>query len=501
MDISSFTQAPSTTQISYEFKNIDIVASNCKYISGLAPSDNNDTKIINSNNPLIQTNPGPGGFIGLHVTNYVPPSPNNITFPTTQHAYRCSDLYIYNNKVDNKNKITHNIKDVVALGELVIKHNPVVSTDPIIYLCFMLSSPTTEPARPNEIDNIINFVASTQNTADTLSTSISFSIPKQTLASQYLNSLGETIIVFNTPIHINNASKEILSNFDSSGPPDAKTLPKWLNNNPTNAFKLVEANITTRTDDNVYMECIPTGVSKEDIKAYTLPINSQYTEEASKIEFMGTTVRFTFLVLFVLILYSAFPTFWNAVTQAIGKDKNEELDAAQFWYGFYFVCIFAVTLPLGLIFNFDSTHITISFLVIFTLALTSTMILFSRKVTNPGHYIFQDFKTGVVMSQFITLFESPIHFDTGKWEFDNIFTQDGWPYLWLVLILIVGSNLAIIAIEHRGKLPTSINTDPKTPSSDPNVMNILELLDYVFGDFFALIAIRVVYKIYTAIQG
>lgn len=493
-----------TTVVSYEFKNIDIVASSCKYISGLNPSDNNDIPIINSNNPLVKTNPGPNGFIGLHVTNYMPPSPNNAFYPSSQHAYRCSDLYIYNNK------ITHNIVGIDnVLGEIVIKHNPVVSTDPILYLCFILKASTTGNDRPNEIDNVINFVTSTPDSANVLSTSINFSIPKQTLAYQYNNKIGNTIIVFCEAIGINTKSQDILKDFDSTGPTDDKLLPAWLVQNPTNAFKLVEQNITIGTDDNVYMECIPTGISKEDIKAYTVPINSQYTEEASKIEFMSSTVRFTFLVFFVLILYALFPTFWSTIYKIINpseKADNEttemrlKLDAVEFWYYVYLFCIFAVTFSLGLAFNFDSTHISIAFLIIFTLALTSTMILFNRTVKDPEHYLFKE-SLGEhggwkeIVNYFFSLLPR-----TDPWFEIFMFWKNPALTGWILLVLIVAVNLIIIVIQHKGKLPSSINTNPKNQSGDPNVMNVLELLDCIFGSIFALIAIRVVYIIYKGLE-
>lgn len=514
MDISAFSPAEPNLQISYQFKNMDIIGSNCKYISGLTPSDNNDTPLFTSSTSsnLTETKSLPKDFIGIHVTNFVPSVPNNASYPSTNNAYRSSDLYIYNNRSANTNGITHKLKDITVLGEVVIKHNPVISGKPTMYLCFILAEQNQENTEPNEIDKIINFVGNTTASANVLSTSIGYSIPPQTMAGVYLDKYGSVVIVFNQPILINSKSKEMLNKFDSTGPNDAKSLPVWLNNNPSGALLLSSNNIKTTDEENVYMECIPTGISKEDIKAYTVPINSQYTEDASKIEFMSSTVRFTFLVFFVLILYALFPTLWSTIYKIINPSETAaaetdnmrlELDAVEFWYYVYLFCIFAVTFSLGLAFNFDSTHISIAFLIIFTLALTSTMILFNRTAKDPTHYLFKEtFKEGFpeINNYFSSLAPISNNPDINPWIDTLKFWKRPGLWGWLFLVLTIVANLIIIVIQHKGQIPTSINSDPTNVSTDPNVMNVLELLDCIFGSIFALIAIRVGYKIYIALQ-
>jgi hypothetical protein len=497
-DPNNLKPADLNNVVSYEFKNIDIIASSCKYISGLNPSDNNDIPIINSNNPLVKTNPGPNGFVGLHVTNYIPPSPNNAFYPSSQHAYRCSDLYIYNKNV------THNITGIDnVLGEIVIKHNAVVSTDPILYLCFLLNAKAStnenDIDRPNEIDNIINFVTSAQDPASVISTSINFSIPKQTLAYQYNNTLGNTIVVFCQAIGINKKSQGILTDFNSNGKIDEKLLPAWLVQKPLNAIKLVEQNITTGTEDNVYMECIPTGVSKEDIKAYNVPINSEYTTDASKIGFMANTMRLTFILFGVFMLYALFPSFWGVITESVDKDasldidaKKTRLDSIEFWYYVFLISIALITLIFYAVFNLDQIHFTVSFIAIFMLVLTSFIILMSRRKEDGEHTTFKNisiwpwnansFNASDVGQVFMELFPTPFLSEL----YNNKFT------IFFVVFLTISIDLIAISAIHKG-LPESVS---ETPSTDPKVMNVQELLDVIFGDIFALIAVRVMYIIY-----
>lgn len=523
MDISSYTSAPETIQLSYSFFNIDINASACAYISGVGPVDVNDTPIISSNNVTgVQINPGPSSFIGLHVANYLPPTPNNAFYPAPKNSYRCSDLYIYNDISANRTHLIHEVTQVKSrLGEVVIKHKPNVATDPIIYICFFLvaSKHTSKNPESNDIDNILKFVTTTQSTASVLSTGLSNCIPRQTQGIQFTDPGGNIVIILSEPIPINKASQDILQQFDASITDvlTAESLPSWLVTNPKNAFKLTSANIVIGGSDNIYMECVPTGVSKDEIKAYTLPINSQYTEEASKIEFMTTTVRFTFLVFIVLILYALFPIFWGTIYKVVNpkdaknnRDVNLELDVAEFWYYFYLICVFVTSLTLGLIFKFDSLHISIAFLTIFTLALTSTIILFQRTAKDPKHYLFKEFFTDkndetdeqgvrneniadVLWKYFTSLAPESL---TPMLEF---WTDPGiWG--WLALIVVVGINLAFISIKHKGNLNLTINPDPTIVSTDPSVMNLLELLDYILYDFFTLIAIRVNYKLFKGLQ-
>jgi hypothetical protein len=513
MDISSYASAAETMQLSYEFYNTDINASSCSYISGLVPLDANDTPIISSNNITgVQTNPGPSSFIGLHVANYLPPTPSNAFFPAAKNSYRCSDLYIYNYNSENATQLVHNVKQIPSpLGEVVIKHKPNVATDPIIYICFFLAA-SKKNSDSNDIDNILNFVTTTQSSASVLSTGLSNCIPTQTMGMQFTDPGGNIVIILSEPIKINANSQITLSQFDASiiNPLTAASLPSWLITNPSNAVKLSSTNIIIGGSDNIYMECVPTGVSKDEIKAYNLPINSQYTEEASKIEFMATTIRFTLLVFAVLILYALFPTFWGTVYKVVNpgdkrgeRDIDLELDVAEFWYYVYLICIFTASLTLGLIFNFDSLHISIAFLAIFTLALTSTMILFDRTAKEKDHYLFKEFFTdkgtrkndvlSTLFDYFVSLAPNPL-MDMAK------FWQDPGLWGWLVLVLVVGINLAFISIKHKGNLNLTINPDPTNISTDPSVMNLLELLDYILGDIFLLIAIRVIYKLFKGLQ-
>jgi len=518
MDISSYTSAPETMQLSYQFFNVDINASACSYISGLVPLDVNDTPIISSNNITgVQTNPGPSSFIGLHVANYLPPTPNNAFYPAPKNSYRCSDLYIYNYNSANATQLVHNVKQVQSpLGELVIKHKPNVSTDPIIYICFFLvaSKKTSKIEDSNDIDNILNFVTTTQSSASILSTGLSNCIPPQTLGMQFTDPGGNIVIVLSEPIPVNKASQVTLKQFDAQimNALSAQSLPSWLVTNPTNAFKLTSTNIIIGGSDNIYMECVPTGVSKDEIKAYSVPINTQYTEEASKIAFMASTIRFTFLVFGVLILYALFPTFWGTIYKVISKGKKEdedetddmklELDAAEFWYYVYLFSAFVASLTLGLVFKFDSTHISIAFLVVFTLALTSTMILFDRTAKDKDHYLFKDtIKEGwdKILEFLISLAPTAVG-DNNAFMVMARFWEDPGLWGWLALVLVVAVNLAFISIYHKGNLKLTINPDPTIVSTDPSVMNLLELLDYILGDIFVLIAIRVIYKLFKGLQ-
>lgn len=495
--------AEKNVQVSYEFKNIDIIASNCKYISGVNPLDSNDIPVINSNsaassiNSAVQTNPGPAGFIGLHVANFLPPMPNNVSYPSSQNSYRCTDFYIYNNKTGNKNSVVHDIDG--SIGELVIKHKPLVSTGIFLYLCFPLKKNTKENAQPNEVDNIINFVVSSQDSAGVLSTSVSFCIPSQNQALQYNIGTGDIVIVFKDPILINKTSQDLLSQFDSLGPDANNKIPTWFIKDPSPSVKLVTENITVGGDDNIYMECVPTGMSAEDIKAYTVPINSQYTNDAGKIEFMSSTIRLSFLVFFVLIIYALFPTILGRIYQRVTRgidpardDMRIELDKIELWYYIYLMLIFIISISLGMAFNFDSTHISMALVTVLTFVLTSTMILFYRTSKDPNHYAFKQlidqFNLPDILGYSLFIFGNP-------GDMFGYFIENKWYLLFVALALTLIINIIIIVIQHRGKLPSSINNDTKSPSSDPNVMNILELLDIIFGDIFALIAVRVIYII------
>ena len=66
---------------------------------------------------------------------------------------------------------------------------------------------------------------------------------------------------------------------------------------------LPKANISQRGEEEIYIDCTPTGESAETIATYNVPIQSEYTRDWGKLDFMKMTIQL--LMVFILLVTSS----------------------------------------------------------------------------------------------------------------------------------------------------------------------------------------------------
>jgi hypothetical protein len=94
---------------------------------------------------------------------------------------------------------------------------------------------------------------------------------------------------------------------------------------------LTTDNIQTSENDNIYMDCQPTGASADEIKTYNVPINSEYTNNASKIDLMTFVVQLSIIFSILVTTYFAIPRMYkwfiiDNVNKFVLNYKEKELD-------------------------------------------------------------------------------------------------------------------------------------------------------------------------------
>jgi hypothetical protein len=295
--------------------------------------------IINSTDIMLKNDSGSylNSFTGasqntsdnLYINYYNPTNKPNLFFPdsTTSYSSKYISIYslIHNNILNvtcdaNGNRINSNI-----IGEMVIEHDSITGYGKV-YTCFLLQKSGNSTAK-NDIDNIVfNNTASENDKKETIKLKLNGLIQTSTCISY---STGyNIIIVFTKPITINNNSATSIQKYPSMSSLFAnKPKDNTSYNIISKTSNLGGNNVGKKDDDEIYIDCKPTGASNEDIATYNVPINSEYTQDAQKLDFMKTTINLCMVIIFLLLTYFLVPFGYKMVViDNVNKFIEEDKD-------------------------------------------------------------------------------------------------------------------------------------------------------------------------------
>jgi len=285
-------------------------------------------------------------------------------------SYSAKVVYLYGIIHNNIAGITDSNQ---CIGELVIEHTN-NSTSNKVYTCYLLSATkdktggiaTYNSSSPYNIDDFINFVAtvssSSSNAGPTLLTGVIFNniigdvnqINKQYIYYKDTLNKNNTVIVYLTPIIVNNTENiTILSKLSSqletmqnrvegfiegletSGPDFSVNAPIQPATT-TNPNSSVDANTnatsnSTISDSNndIYIDCSPTGYSKTEIETYNIPINSDILGNKQQMDVIKISIYFLIFIFIIFILFFSVPYFYKKIViDATNKyySKNADID-------------------------------------------------------------------------------------------------------------------------------------------------------------------------------
>jgi len=217
--------------------------------------------------------------------------------------------------------------------ELVIEHINQSSGNKL-YLCILLQSSTSTDT--NAMDTMIQFkpVEVAGQTAVMEKIELNSVIPPQAKGIIYDSTIGRitsTVIVFTTPIRINNTSWTRISRLP--------TLSPTLINKYHAAYTVLPRTAISKPDaDKIYISCNPTGESEETLRTYNVPINSDTgTAEDAKTA-MYTTSAFAVIAIMTAILVLFLPGAYLKIVieplTAVGEEKKVDVDkmrSIDFW--------------------------------------------------------------------------------------------------------------------------------------------------------------------------
>jgi len=218
-----------------------------------------------------------------------------------QKNYGTTNLYIYGLLHSNITEVTS--KNTNIIGELVLEH---VMASATAYVCFFITQSPDSKAHTNDIDNIYYLLSD----ANSVSANIVLNnlIPAQENCIVY-NSDSDSrkpVFIFITPIQVNASTAAEIKTY-------IKKTTLFNVNAPTRYTIIPKANIVKQQDDEIYIDCNPTGESDENIQTYNVPINSAYSDQKNNMDFMKTTINFFTFIVGLAFCYFAVPQLYKAI--------------------------------------------------------------------------------------------------------------------------------------------------------------------------------------------
>jgi hypothetical protein len=221
----------------------------------------------------------------------------NVTYPNSLNNYNATNIYISSIIHNNIRQISSN-----PMSELIIEHKTITGFG-TLYTCFLLEF-INGSKDVNDLDKLISMYNS-KNTKNILF-NLNKTIPTQDYCIIYKPTNSITAMVFITPIYLNQNSYDILVK-NKIGPNNL------FSNYNANYIVLPKANISQRGEQEIYIDCTPTGESAETIATYNVPIQSEYTRDWGKLDFMKMTIQLLMVFILLLTTYFGVPIMYKRV--------------------------------------------------------------------------------------------------------------------------------------------------------------------------------------------
>ena len=259
--------------------------------------DNNSKLVYNYYNTTIGSSDveiNKSGDLKYYTVNIsYPLNTPNALYPDSMGTYNANKIYI-------SGVIHNNIKQIPttnAVGELIIEHNALTGTGKL-YVCILLNYSSNILSDKNSADDLIYVATSDDKRKQVV---LNSSIPTQQNAVVYTEN-GNKIIVFVSPIYISSNSNNNIKKLSTV---------QLFNTYSATYTVLPQNNISMAGNDDIYIDCSPTGASAEEIATYNVPINSEYTQDAGKLDFMKTTIQLFQVIIFIVLIYFSVPIIYK----------------------------------------------------------------------------------------------------------------------------------------------------------------------------------------------
>jgi hypothetical protein len=204
--------------------------------------------------------------------------------------------------------------DTNIIGEIVLQYEN-NTTSGKIFLCILLQNPSSSTSSLNttSIDKTLNMILSDPTKTDQYITSIDLNldldIPKSQGCFTYKDSIN-TVIVLTQPISLSLSSTSLLiSKLETTTNLFKINAPNNYQNSITsnNVPMDVGDDTTLNNNDEIYIDCKPTGPGISEISTYQLPLGSKLSTDLQNMDFMKTSVNFFVFIFGLVVIYFTVP--------------------------------------------------------------------------------------------------------------------------------------------------------------------------------------------------
>ena len=302
------------------------------------------------------------GYLYVPITNTSSSSNLTSSIQALKGSWFMQNIYAFKQIHQTSNQ------SIVADGELVIalSNSPGTGSKATLFACFLLqTNGKTDIA--NAVDNLFNLHHNTLTSLTNQTITLNTAIPKQQgPCIYYKDSDGINVLVFTTPIQINATTAGYLND---TGVPYVNTTTLFKGYSSESAGPVTGYTAFTKVsqnqDDDIYIDCSPTGVSEKEITTYALPVNSGLMDSKVKIDSaqQAIVVPSILVILFFILMGGpwSYKTFILKPTQQFFKGESvmqftKRIKTIEFCIFLILLLIFVLSITIGGVYGKDNSN-------------------------------------------------------------------------------------------------------------------------------------------------
>lgn len=216
-------------------------------------------------------------------------------------------------------------------GEIIVEHKDFMGNNEKLFLIIPVNKKKGVPKTDNAINSLIgNLVATNKDNID-----FNFNVNLDNKTGYYYythtdNSIKSHFIVFEESVDVKDLpnTSSVPTELNAAAADNAAApFSIYKGNNDANKTDKGVVNSMSSKEDQIYIDCQPTGVSKETISSYNVPINSEYTENSALLNFERSTTTIVFFCVACVLSFLVGPELYktaiiNNIIRHIGNSKE-----------------------------------------------------------------------------------------------------------------------------------------------------------------------------------
>lgn len=253
---------------------------------------------------------GSGSALNYYEIKYDNGANTNLVYSgLTPSSYTATKIYFFGLLHNNILGITDD--GTAYTGEVVVEYKN-QSNSNIIYTCFFVKPDTTNTANTSidKIKKLANKDTTVALSDFKLGSDITLPNGKYFSYNDTTRSNITVFLFYDNPITVSSSTSDWFKGLFNTSPIFSINAPLVQAPAPTPASK---SDSSANDENQIYIDCNPSGESNETIATYNLPINSELMGQKQQMDFMKTAVNFFIFVIATLLAYFAIPALYKKI--------------------------------------------------------------------------------------------------------------------------------------------------------------------------------------------